>query len=358
MKLGILGLPNIGKTTLFNAITGSKAAAQNYAFSTVESNISAVPVPDERLGVLAEMYKPKKITPTTIEFADIAGLVRGSSRGEGLGNKFLGQIREFDALVHVVRCFDDGNVLHVEGGVDPARDVETINFELILSDFEHIERRIDRMRKLAKGDRKHEAEVTVLEGLLEHLDAGRPVRTYDMEGYSTRDLLSAKPVIYAANVSESALADPAADPYVAALHRVAQAEGAAMLPVCAQLEQDLVGLDPDERAGFLAEYGVESTGLDSLIKLSYSLLGLISFLTAGPTEVRAWPIERGTKAQQAAGKIHSDLERGFIRAEVVAYGDLVACGSEKAAKEKGLYRSEGREYVMQDGDVTLIRFNV
>ena len=364
MKLGIVGLPNVGKSTLFNAITNAGAQSANYPFCTIEPNVGMVAVPDPRLDALAKLYNPVKITPAVIEFVDIAGLVKGASKGEGLGNKFLSHIREVDAVVHVVRCFENDDIVHVEGSIDPGRDIETINLELIFADMDAVQRRLDKSQKALKGDKTLQGEVDFLKRLYAHLEKGLPARSVERDEtedaiLTTISLLSAKPVIYACNMSESDFSSGLEDnARYQAVKAIAAAEGAETLPICAELEAEIAGMEPEEKAVFLSELGLERSGLDRLIQTCYSLLGLISYLTAGQPEVRAWTITRGTKAPGAAGKIHSDFERGFIRAEVIAYDDLMACGSMTAAKEKGLVRSEGKEYVMQDGDVVLFRFNV
>lgn len=364
MKLGIVGLPNVGKSTLFNAITNAGAESANYPFCTIEPNVGMVSVPDERLDALAKMYEPEKYTPAVIEFVDIAGLVKGASKGEGLGNKFLANIREVDAIVHVVRCFEDPNIIHVDGEIGPKRDIETINLELIFSDIDILERKIDRTSKLAKGDKKYLSEVEFLKNLKEFMEEGKSARSYpfteeEKEMLADTPLLSNKPVIYACNMSEEDFSSGIEqNRYVKEVEEIASEEHAGVLPICARLEEEISDMSPEDKAMFLEDLGLHESGLDRLIKECYSLLGLISYLTAGKPEVRAWTIKKGTKAPQAAGKIHSDFEKGFIRAEVISFDDLMACGSMTAAKEKGLVRLEGKEYVMQDGDIVLFRFNV
>ncbi|SCX89255.1 redox-regulated ATPase YchF [Alkaliphilus peptidifermentans] len=364
MKLGIVGLPNVGKSTLFNAITEAGAESANYPFCTIEPNIGVVAVPDQRLAVLNEMYQSEKVIPASIEFYDIAGLVRGASKGEGLGNKFLSHIREVEAILHVVRCFEDSDITHVEGDVNPLRDIETINLELVFSDLEIIEKRIQKTEKLIKSDKSLIEELELLKLIKEALEEGNTVRTLDLSPEQQKivrsfNLLSSKPTIYVGNVSEEDIKNYGADnQYVGKLKELASGENAEVVVICAKIEAEIAELDEDEKQMFLDELGLKESGLDRLIKASYSLLGLISYLTAGPKEVRAWTIKNGLKAPQAAGKIHSDFERGFIRAEIVAFNDLVACGSHGAAKEKGLVRLEGKEYIVKDGDVILFRFNV
>ena len=366
MKLGIVGLPNVGKSTLFNSLTKAGAESANYPFCTIDPNVGVVTVPDERLNVLGEMYHTKKIIPAAIEFVDIAGLVKGASKGEGLGNQFLANIREVDAIVHVVRCFEDSNIVHVDGSINPMRDIETINFELIFSDLEILERRIAKTVKLSRNDKTAAKELKLLEKLKAHLEDGKLAKSFDSlddeeeeEWFASYNLLTAKPVIFAANVTEEDLPNDGADNAgVQAVREYAEKEGFEVFVVCAQIEQEIAELEDDEKKMFLEDLGLSESGLEKLIRASYHLLGLISYLTAGEPEVRAWTIKKGTKAPQAAGKIHTDFERGFIRAEVVAYEDLIDCGSHTAAKEKGLIRLEGKDYVVKDGDIMLFRFNV
>ena len=365
MKLGIVGLPNVGKSTLFNSLTKAGAESANYPFCTIDPNVGVVTVPDERLNLLGDFYKSKKVTPAVIEFVDIAGLVKGASKGEGLGNQFLANIREVDAIVHVVRCFEDSNVVHVDGSIDPLRDIETINLELVFSDLEILERRIAKVTKTARMDKEAAKELTFLEKVKAHLEEGQLAITLETENededawLATYNLLTAKPVIYAANVAEDDIADDGANnQYVQAVREYAAKQNSEVFVICAQIEEEISELDEDERKMFLEDLGLTESGLEKLVRASYHLLGLMSFLTAGEDETRAWTIKIGTKAPQAAGKIHTDFERGFIKAEVVNYQDLLDCGSYAGAREKGLVRMEGKEYVVQDGDVILFRFNV
>lgn len=364
MKLGIAGLPNVGKSTLFNAITKAGAESANYPFCTIEPNVGIVNVPDERIDVLSKMYETDKTTYATVEFVDIAGLVKGASKGEGLGNKFLSHIRETDAIVHIVRCFNDENIVHVSGKVDPISDIETINLELILADMDTNIKRIDRVSKIAKsGDKKAVAELEILHRIQKQLEDSKPLRLLDLSE-EDKDIikdafyLTIKPVMYVANVSESQITNIESDNLVNLVKDYAKNENAKVISLCAKLEEDLSELDDDDRKELMKEYGIDESGLDKLIKASYDILGLMSFITAGKQEVRAWTILKGTKAPQAAGKIHSDFERGFIKAEVISYNDLIQYGSIAKAKEKGLVRLEGKDYIMQDGDVVLFRFNV
>ncbi|MCQ2408516.1 MAG: redox-regulated ATPase YchF, partial [Oscillospiraceae bacterium] len=358
MKLGMVGLPNVGKSTLFNALTNAGAESANYPFCTIDKNVGIVSVPDARLEKLAEIYQPKKFTPATLQFVDIAGLVKGASKGEGLGNRFLADIREVDAIIHVVRCFEDDNIVHVDGSIDPKRDIEVISLELIFSDIELIERRIDKTAKLAKGDKKYQADVDLLKRLLEHLTEGRPARSFDctedeLAVILETPLLTAKPVIYAANLSEADFSgDLENNSHFQSVRTIAESENAAVFPICAQIEAEISDMDPEEQAVFLADLGLEESGLTRIIHAGYALLGLISYLTGGSDECRAWTIRKGTKAPQAAGKIHSDFEKGFIRAEVISFEDFMANnGNMVAAKEKGVVRMEGKTYEVQDGDI-------
>ncbi len=363
MKIGIVGLPNVGKSTLFNSITKAGAECANYPFCTIEPNIGVVAVPDERIDKLAEMYKPQKVTKAVVEFVDIAGLVKGASKGEGLGNKFLSHIREVDAICQVVRCFEDSNVIHVDGNVNPLRDIETINLELIFADMETIEKRLEKAKKNLKADKKYQAEIDLLEKIKENLEKGIPARAIDynedeQEMLKDMFLLTAKPIIYIANISEDQIENAENEPMVKEVKEYASKEHAEVIPLCVKVEEELSGLEEQDKKEMLEALGLEESGLDKLIKKSYDLLGLMSFITAGEPEVRAWTIKKGTKAPKAAGKIHSDIERGFIKAEIVSYDDLIREGSMLSAKEKGLVRQEGKDYIMQDGDIVLFKFNV
>lgn len=363
MKIGIVGLPNVGKSTMFNAITNAGAECANYPFCTIEPNIGVVPVPDNRLDALAKIYNPEKVTHAVIEFVDIAGLVKGASKGEGLGNKFLSHIREVDSIVEVVRCFEDSNIVHVDGSIEPVRDIETINLELIFADLETIEKRLEKAKKMLKSDKKYAQEIETLEKIKARLEEGKAARTLDFKDeevdiVNSAMLLTMKPILYVANVSEEQLSNIENDKNIKAVKDYANMENAEVIPLCVKIEEELTILDENDKKEMLTELGLNESGLDKVIKASYDLLGLMSFLTAGEPEVRAWTIKKGTKAPEAAGKIHSDIQRGFIRAEIVSFNDLVKEGSMQAAKEKGLVRSEGKDYIMQDGDIVLFKFNV